>query len=460
MNGCPDTVTLKLTITQGLQRDTTATACGSYTWSRNGQTYTTGGSYNHITTVNGCPDTVTLKLTILVATQSIENINTCATSYTLPNGIVVTASDRYTSVLKNAQGCDSTITTNLNLTAGVSLNTKNPGAICGVGFVDLTAPSITQGSDPGLQYSYWMNAATTQAVANPNAVGPGTYYIKATSTNGCYTVKAVDVTLSTTPNATITGGSICLGANTSVNIQMNGAPPFTLTYTDGNTTRTLTNITSPYQLVVSPTATTTYTILSISDALCMNNVPNASALVIVTQAANSIRYPTITVQPNKLIQLNARYFGANYTYNWNPKVGLNNYVQQNPIFKYDKPTEYTIEINSGNGCITIDTLLVIMRDQTPTGIISDLFVPKAWSPNRDGHNDKLFPLTVNVRKINYFRIFNRWGQLMFETNIIGHGWDGMFKGQPQVSDVYTWTVEAIGEDDKYYKRSGNSILLR
>ncbi|HEY0750209.1 MAG TPA: gliding motility-associated C-terminal domain-containing protein, partial [Chitinophagaceae bacterium] len=75
-------------------------------------------------------------------------------------------------------------------------------------------------------------------------------------------------------------------------------------------------------------------------------------------------------------------------------------------------------------------------------------------------NDKLYPLTINIRELKYFRIFNRWGQLVFETNIIGHGWDGIFRGLPQVSDVYTWTVEAWGEDDVHYKRAGNSILLR
>ena len=73
---------------------------------------------------------------------------------------------------------------------------------------------------------------------------------------------------------------------------------------------------------------------------------------------------------------------------------------------------------------------------------------------------KLYPLTVCIKELKYFRIFNRWGQLVFETRTIGIGWDGIFKGQPQVMDTYTWTVEAIGEDGKYYKRAGNSVLLR
>jgi hypothetical protein len=49
---------------------------------------------------------------------------------------------------------------------------------------------------------------------------------------------------------------------------------------------------------------------------------------------------------------------------------------------------------------------------------------------------------------------------MFETNKLGDGWNGIFNGKPQISDVYTWTVEAIGVDGKHYKRSGNSVLLR
>ncbi len=135
-------------------------------------------------------------------------------------------------------------------------------------------------------------------------------------------------------------------------------------------------------------------------------------------------------------------------------VGLSFATVYNPVFNYNKDNEYTITISSPLGCKVVDTLLVRIS------IESDLFVPKAWSPNNDGHNDKLYPLTRNIREIIYFRIFNRWGQLMFETNKLGDGWDGIFRGKPQISDVYTWTVEAVGLDGKYYKRSGNSVLLR
>jgi gliding motility-associated-like protein len=131
------------------------------------------------------------------------------------------------------------------------------------------------------------------------------------------------------------------------------------------------------------------------------------------------------------------------------------------VFDYDRQTEYLINITRDNGCITVDTVLVKIVTVVPTTIVkSDLFVPKAWTPNNDGHNDKLFPITVNIRELKYFRVFNRWGQLVFETNIIGQGWNGILQSKPAAMDVYTWTVEAIGVDGKYIKKSGNSVLIR
>jgi gliding motility-associated-like protein len=160
--------------------------------------------------------------------------------------------------------------------------------------------------------------------------------------------------------------------------------------------------------------------------------------------------------------LNARFFGNDYAYNWEAKVGLDDYTKQQPTFNYNRQTEYNIAITSALGCITIDTLLVKMAEAISNAgdLYSDLFIPKAWTPNGDGHNDKLFPLTVHIKQLYYFRVYNRWGQLMFETKEMEKGWDGIFGSKPQVMDVYTWTVEAIGDDGKHFKRSGNSVLLR
>jgi gliding motility-associated-like protein len=201
----------------------------------------------------------------------------------------------------------------------------------------------------------------------------------------------------------------------------------------------------------------TYYIKAVGANGCSITKPVA-VTVLIYKLINGIRYQTLTTPPNINLQLSARNIGVQY--NWTPPVGLNSTSLKDPVFNYDRQIEYIVNITRENGCITVDTVLVKIVAE-PAGLVrSDLFVPKAWTPNNDGHNDKLFPLTVNIRELKYFRVFNRWGQLMFETNVIGLGWNGIFQGKPQVMDVYTWTAEAIGVDGKYIKKAGNSVLIR
>ena len=182
--------------------------------------------------------------------------------------------------------------------------------------------------------------------------------------------------------------------------------------------------------------------------------------VSVNKGERSLRYPTITTSPNVSLQLNAREPGLINNYTWHPPIGLNAYDRQDPVFRYDKNTEYTVRIDYGNDCPVTDTVLVLLNRDNPSNCTSGIYVPKAWSPNKDGHNDTLYPIPVCIREVKFFRVFNRWGQLVFETNILYQGWDGIFKGQPQVMDVYTWTLEAIGEDGKFHQKAGNSVLIR
>jgi gliding motility-associated-like protein len=161
---------------------------------------------------------------------------------------------------------------------------------------------------------------------------------------------------------------------------------------------------------------------------------------------------------NVPLALQARSIATNYSYQWSPPDGLNFSTIRDPIYKYDKTMEYLIKMTSEQGCIIRDTVLV--KINATAGVGPYMFVPKAWSPNGDGHNDFLFPLAVNIKELKYFRIFNRWGQLMFETAEILKGWDGRLNGQKQPMEVYSWTVEAIGINGEKIQLAGNSVLLR
>jgi gliding motility-associated-like protein len=318
----------------------------------------------------------TLNLTVNAVTTSTTIDSICAnTGPYLWNGNSYSATGTYSIILINSAGCDSVATLNLLVKPAPILIINQPPPVCEPLTIDLTASSITAGSDQGLLLSYWQDSLATIPLNNPSSVNvSGTYYIKATGANGCSTTKPVAVT------------------------------------------------------------------------------------VLIYKLISGIRYQTQTTAANTDLQLSARNIGVQY--NWTPPTGLNSPILKDPTFNYDRQVEYLVNITRENGCITVDTILVKIVAE-PAGLIrSDLFVPKAWTPNNDGHNDKLFPLTVNIRELKYFRVFNRWGQLMFETNVIGLGWNGIFQGKPQVMDVYTWTVEAIGVDGKYIKKAGNSVLIR
>jgi gliding motility-associated-like protein len=182
-----------------------------------------------------------------------------------------------------------------------------------------------------------------------------------------------------------------------------------------------------------------------------------SGYVYVNTTLPGIRYPTVTATANVAMPLSARSLGLSYTYNWMPSAGLDFTDIQNPVFKYDRTTEYLIKIMPLNGCTVVDSLTVFVASSP--SVKSSLYVPTAWTPNNDGHNDKLIPLIMNIRQL-HFKIFNRWEQLLFETNKPGEGWDGRFNGMPQSPGVYVWFADAEGWDGAHHKQNGTSVLIR
>ncbi len=195
-----------------------------------------------------------------------------------------------------------------------------------------------------------------------------------------------------------------------------------------------------------------------SNANCVTGSPATSNAISMTVNSGSIsnqRYPTVNAVSNQATQLTARNIGG-IGFTWQPPTGLNSTSVINPVFTYNQDVEYRIAITLANGCVVIDTQLVKVRT------IKDILVPKAFSPNSNGVNDRLYPFLIGISKLNYFRIYNRWGNLVFETNsaIPSLGWDGRYKGKLQPAETYTWIAEGIDIDGLVIKRGGNTLLIR
>ncbi|WP_460572891.1 T9SS type B sorting domain-containing protein, partial [Flaviaesturariibacter terrae] len=482
--GCTDTTVLHLTITNGGTRtDTTATSCNPFDWY--GVTYPESGTYYHITQdPAGCPDSIVLHLSINAPNLRINDpAITCnqptvdltapaitagsspGLSYSywmnpgatqpLPNPNAVSNSGICYIKGSGASGCHRVSPVNVRI-SNMSLTADAQAATCS-GATGSISVNASNGVPP---YRYSLDGSNYQPSRIFNNLAAGTYTVYVQDGGGC--VGQLQVTLEGSISARIEGGgSLCSGSSDTLRVYCTGSGPWTLVYSEGSVQHSISGISaSPYLIAVTPAGSTTYSLVSIANAQCSNNSLNSSATISVAPAITGVRYPTEMAESDTPKQLQARNLGANCSYQWAPPTGLNLTTVYNPVFRHNQDQEYLIRISNGTGCSTVDTVLVQIRNSTTQSIHSDIFVPKAWSPNNDGHNDRLYPLTVHIRELYYFRIFNRWGQLMFETNIIGAGWDGLFKGLPQVNDTYTWTLEAVGEDGKYYKRSGNSVLLR
>lgn len=458
-SGCDSIATLELTVSSTLTSTVNQIICSNqqiFRWNR--KVYTQSGVYiDTLKTSAGCDSVVTLNLTVTPAITENQNIVVCAQSYTLPNGTVVSSSGVYTSVMASASGCDKTVITNLTLQQAPTIVINNPAAVCAQSTVDLTAATVTAGSDPGLTYHYWTNSSATAPLGNPNTVAiGGTYYISATTSGGCTTIKPVTATISASPQLMVTNpATVCAPATvdlTAAGITAGSDPLLTFTYwRDAAATIPLDG---PKAIATSGS----YYIKASTGSGCSIIKPQ-QVKVTITKPIQSIRYPFVTARKNTPLELQARYFSSSSTYKWEPPLGLNSTTERTPTFNYNKDVEFIIKVTSVAGCLTVDTLVVRVQDN-PSQLRSDIFVPKAWTPNGDGQNDKLTPLPVNIRTLNYFRIFNRWGQLVFETNQLGIGWDGVFNGKPQVTDTYTWMIDAIGLDDRHFNFTGNSILIR
>ena len=115
---------------------------------------------------------------------------------------------------------------------------------------------------------------------------------------------------------------------------------------------------------------------------------------------------------------------------------------------------YVLTVTSFDNCVGTDSIRVQQVNCIPIGI------PNAFSPNNDGKND-LFKPTINTEIQDYqLRIYNRVGQLIYQTNNYTAGWDGRFKGQQQSSDNYIYQISFSNAEGKRLEYKGNILLIR
>jgi len=193
-----------------------------------------------------------------------------------------------------------------------------------------------------------------------------------------------------------------------------------------------------------------YHAMLINDKGCVLNTSEREILIEVPRPG--IRYPVRNAVIDYPFPLQARQFGVSAL--WKPSIFLNNPSSYTPRFTGTVEQLYTIDITTIGGCTTVDTQMVKVFKEIK------FYVPSAFTPNNDGLNDFLKPTMAGIRDFKYFRIYHRWGQLLFDLNSNPRGWNGTINGIPQPTQVVIWMAEGIGYDNKVYRQKGTCVLIR
>ena len=111
---------------------------------------------------------------------------------------------------------------------------------------------------------------------------------------------------------------------------------------------------------------------------------------------------------------------------------------------------------SSQGCTISDSLTITVQGCDGKSV----FMPNTFTPNGDGIDDKFYIRTQALTSLKFFRIFDSWGQQVFETNNLSEGWDGMVNGQHAPIAVYVYELEGVCQNGYSVFKSGNVTALR
>lgn len=206
-----------------------------------------------------------------------------------------------------------------------------------------------------------------------------------------------------------------------------------------------------------PGSTTTYILYAFDTKGC--DKPGTDTITVKVQpeivafAGNDT-----SVVVNQPLQMKA---SGGVIYEWIPSLGLSSTDAADPVAMYlNAPSEgyydYTVRISNETGCVDSAQVRVNVYTSGP-----EIYVPNAFTPNGDGNNDFFRVEAPGIAKINVFRVYNRWGQLVYDSPPShGFGWNGSQNGRPASSGTFVWMVQATDYMGRTLSKRGTVTLIR
>lgn len=346
----------------------------------------------------------------------------------------------YYVTLQSAPGCENIDSVFIDVRDRVNIDAGNDTTIC------LTDSIRLNPRTDGLRFR-WSPAASLSDpnIRNPIAIPTGnTTYTVIANIGSCQASDAFTVITAPYPPVRASDdATICAGD--SVQLTASGAETYRWIPATGLSANDIPNP------IATPAVTTLYRVAARDNGGC----PKAafdSVLITVIPPVPAFAGRDTAVVVGQPLQLNA---SGGDSYAWTPPTGLTNPDIPNPVANLNEDITYVLRVTTDEGCVGFDTLNVRVFRTAP-----DIFVPTAFTPNGDQLNDFLVPVPVGISEFEYFRVYNRYGQLVFSTTEVGRGWDGKIGGKDQGSDSFVWYVRGRDYTGRVIFKKGQTTLIR
>lgn len=428
----------------------TASGGSNYNWSSGANTNTvsfnpnSSTNYSVIVSNGNCSDTASFLLKVFpVPVASISGADSiCLAQSTIltaggignyswtnfgtsSNNIVVTptVNTTYTLIVNNGI-CSDTAQKMVIVNPLPNALISGTNSIC-------SGQSTTLTASGGTGYS-WSNGGANPSISI-SPVSTTNYSVLVTNSFGCQSSAYTTISVVPIPYVSISGDSV-ICANDVLTLTANGVGDF-LWNTGENSSSINTN----------PSNNTTYVVTASNS--CGNDMD--SILVIVNPLPNVVVSNDTSILINNTISLFASG-GDNYA--WLP-AGLACNTCSVISVSPNTTMIYTVNISNTYGCSISKEIKVIVEDDF------EVFIPDIFSPNGDGQNDILYVRGLGIKDLN-FKIYDRWGEKVFESNDISKGWDGTYKGTPLNNAVFVYDLKANLINGSTINKHGDVTLVK
>lgn len=295
------------------------------------------------------------------------------------------------------------------------------------------------------------STSTVKTPADQNYGVVGKYDVSLIITdnvNGCEDTLVKELEVLPRPTVTATSSAMCFGD--SALLGAGGANVYSwdnstlVDYPDSNSTWSF------------PAITTTFTVTGTDTNNCSNTA--STEVVVFIEPTNKLIEQCYVI--GEFIPLGEDY-GSTYTYDWT--IGETKYLTCTNCAKqtiqikdeHEDPISFIVEYRDTLGCfVSQDEYQICILDKYTVD------VPSAFTPNGAGENDIVYVKGHGIEELFYFRIYNRWGELIFETNDINVGWDGTYKGEAQNMETYIYQAKVRFYNGEFEEKGGSITLIR